>query len=52
MLKPGNANLPIGELRLAIQENGVPGRHHWLMAARFEAKPSARPSRAIRIRSP
>jgi hypothetical protein len=27
-LKPGNANLPIGGLRDAIQENGVPGRHH------------------------
>jgi hypothetical protein len=24
-LKPGNANLPIGGLRGAIQENGVPG---------------------------
>jgi hypothetical protein len=24
-LKPGNANLPIGELDYAIQENGVPG---------------------------
>jgi len=25
---PGNANLPIGGLHDAIQENGVPGKHH------------------------
>jgi hypothetical protein len=25
-LKPGNANLPIGGLQNAIQENGVPGK--------------------------
>ena len=26
VMKPGNANLPIGGLQFAIQENGVPGK--------------------------
>jgi hypothetical protein len=53
-VKSGNANLPAaaGGWRDAIQENGVPGRHHQVIAARFEAPPSGRPSRVIRIQSP
>jgi hypothetical protein len=30
-LKPGNANLPIAGLHVAIQENGVPGGHHQMI---------------------
>jgi hypothetical protein len=34
MARPGSANLPIGVLRRAIQENGAPRKHQARRAAR------------------
>ena len=44
-LKPGNANLPIGGLHDAIQENGVPGRHHRDISLERKARARTAPTR-------